>query len=127
MKQITTDLVTEAYIKTRDEIAELNKQIDKLKTVQRNRERWLLGFMDTQHVKQAKTDYGIAFTVVRESVTVSDWDAAFNWIQETGQWDYLNRAVKKDAVLTFMGENRENPPPPGVNYSAIRTVQVRKA
>jgi hypothetical protein len=127
MKQITIDLVTEAYIKTRDEISELNKQIDKMKAVQGKREQWMLAFLDSQKMNQAKSGFGTVFEVKKESVVAGDWDATLSWIRETEQWEYLNHAVNKSAVLSYMGENRENPPPPGVNYSAIRTVQVRKA
>jgi hypothetical protein len=46
-------------------------------------------------------------------------------------FEFLNKAVNKTAVLETMGDqdekdhSRPNPPPPGVKYTAIRTVGVR--
>ena len=126
-KAITIDLVTEAYIKTRDEIIALNKQINDLKTLQVKREQWLLGALDAQKLRSVKTDFGTVFEMIKESVTIGDWDATWAWIKEGAHWEYLNHAIRKESVLTHMGEKRENPPPAGVNYTAIRTVQVRRA
>lgn len=53
-------------------------------------------------------------------------------IHTSAHFEYINKGVNKTAVLEYLGEqdpkdhSRPNPAPPGVNYTAIRTVGVRK-
>jgi len=54
-------------------------------------------------------------------------------LKSSAHFEFLNKAVSKTAVLEVMGEqdpkdhSRPNPAPPGVKYTAIRTVGVRKS
>lgn len=124
---ITLDTVTTAYTKTRDDIAELNKQIDELKALQARREEWLNSELVRLNLQNVKTPSGITvYRTIKESVTVADWDAVLNWIMTNDCYEYLTKGVNKSAVLEIMGRDRENPPPPGVNYIATRAIGVRK-
>lgn len=126
--KVTLESVSDAYVKTRDEISELNKQIDALKEMQSKREDYLASELTRLGLQNVKTPHGVTvFKAVKESVTVADWDVVFNWIQENACYEYLTKGVSKAAVLDYMGPNRENPPPPGVDFKAWRTVGVRKS
>ena len=54
-------------------------------------------------------------------------------IRTAAHLEFINKGVNKTSVLERMGEkdektaSRPNPPPAGVNYTAIRTVGVRKS
>lgn len=126
MTAIAYDKLTEAYVASREQIRELKKRIESIEEVQKKIEDWLLGQLQSQGLQDVKTAHGTAYIAVKESVTVGDWDAALGWIKENGAWEYLNKALNKTAVLEKMGEKRDSPPIPGANYSAIRTVQIRK-
>ena len=69
---------------------------------------------------------GTAFISNKVSVTVGDRDAYFNWI---GQ-DFAERSVflearaNKTAVEQYQASNEDLPP--GVNWSATRTVNFRR-
>jgi len=128
MSKINLDTVSDAYVKTRDEIAALNKQIDTLKELQAKRENYMLHQLEVLNLQNVKTPHGVTlFKTVKESVTIADWDAALQWVQENEAYEYLTKGFNKTAVLEFMGKDRENPPPPGVNFVAVRSLGVRKS
>jgi len=126
----TVDQVVAKYIETRAEIkqieAETAERVLALKEYQDKREQWLLGELNKIGAKNVKTPHGTVYQTVKESVTMGDWDSFFTYVQETQQFNLLTHAVNKIAALEIMGEERQNALPPGVNYAAIRTVNVRK-
>lgn len=124
--EITLDMVTDAYIKTRDQIAALNKEIDRLKEFQSKREEWMNNYLVTNKLTNAKTDHGTVYTVRKESVTVGNWDEFFKWVVDTKHEDFISKAAAKKAVLEYMGEDRATSVP-GLNYVAIRTVGVKRS
>ena len=130
MSDITIETVVQKYIETREEIkrleADLEERLAPLKEFQRNREEWLRHELVMGGMKNAATKYGTAYIATKESVTMGDWDAFLGWVQEGERYEYLTHAVNKSAVLDDMGAERGNPPPPGVNYTAVQIVQVRK-
>lgn len=128
---VTIDRVVEAYVKTRQEIQALEKELEAklqpLKAMQEKREQYMLGQLNEIGAKNVKTAHGTVYTAVKESVTMGDWDSFLNWVKEGERYEFLNKAVNKTAALEEMGDERNHQPPPGVNYTAIRTVQVRKS
>ena len=127
MSAINLDTVAAAYVKTRDEIAAKNKEIDALKEVQSKREDWMLAELEKLGLQNVKTPHGVTvYKSLKESVSIGDWDAALNWVKDNDCYEFLTKGFNKTAVLEYMGDNRENPPPPGCNYTAVRTVGIRK-
>ena len=128
---IPLELVVQKYLETRNEIrkmeAELEEKTASLKKLQEDREAYLYKRLQELGCKNVKTDFGTIYTARKESVTVADKDVFINWIKSNDAFSYMNIAANKTAVLEMMGEERENNPPPGVNYVAIATVQIRKA
>lgn len=121
---VTADRVVEAYIATRDLIAEKNKEIDRLKEVQAKREAWLAAKMDADHAKGISTTVGSCNFYTLASVTVADGAAFKEWVHEDweGRKHFLNNAASKDAVSVHVTDG--NTPPPGVNYATVRKVKV---
>lgn len=128
---ITIDQVVAAYVSTRDEIKELEKALEEkikpLKELQERREQYLHQQLTDAGAQNIKTKFGTVYQTRKESVTVADWDAILEWITKSEAWEFLNKAVNKTAVLECMGDERQYPPPPGVNYTAIATVNIRKS
>lgn len=127
----TIDAVVAKYVETREQLkqmqADLDEQMKPLKEFQKKREQWLLSELQKQGALNAKTPHGTAYITTTESVTMADWDQFFDYVLETGQYNLLTHAVNKTAALEIMGEERANPLPPGVSYTALRTVNVRKS
>ena len=128
--KITLDKVVEAYTTTRQEIKELEDQISTLKALQTKREEYLNQQLTELGCDNVKTAHGTAYTTIQESVTVADAERFFTYVRDTGAWELMEKRASKTAVLQMMGEREEGgrpyPPAPGLNYVAIRKVNVRK-
>ena len=131
MEKPTIDQVTAAYIKTRNDISELESKISELKVYQARKEEYLLNQLNELGVTSIKSAHGTIYTSIFESVTVGDPETFFNWVKENDAYECLERRAAKTAVLEIMGEREEsgrpNPPPPGLSYTSIRKIGVRKA
>lgn len=129
-KAVSVDAVIKAYVKTRDEMVLLKKEFEDkeavLNELQERRANWLLQQMDVVGVNCMKSVHGTAYQMRNESVTMGDWDSFFAYVENTKQYNLLQHGVNKTAALEIMGESRENNPPPGVNYVAIRSVGVMR-
>jgi len=121
---VTADRVIAAYIKTRDEIAELSKEEKRLKAIQEKRELWLAGNMDQTKEIGKKTLEGSCHFYKFVSVTVADPEEYKAWIHE--DWEnrkhFLANAASKEAVTQWVDDG--NTPPPGANYVTMRKVRV---
>jgi len=130
MTQITIDTVISAYVATRDEITEktrvFEESINELKELQQRRESFLKGELDRLGVESFKTAHGTAFVAWKDSATVKDAQAFMTWVGEDfeAHKQYLENRVSKTAVKQALDEG--NPPPPGVDYTKIKDVQVRR-
>ncbi len=127
---VTVEQVIAAYIKTRDEIDQKKKEFEASlkpeKDLQEKRETYLAGLLTKDGVNTMSADSGSVFFKRAESVTVQDWDKVWEFIQTNERFDLLTHAVNKTAVLDEMGDEREQAPPPGVKYTAIKKVHVRR-
>lgn len=127
-QQITADQVIEQYVKTRDLILEkkraLEAELEDLEALQQRRETWLRGEMDRLGVDSFKTPHGTCFTDFKDSATVKDREAFFAWVREHEAWEYLESRVSKAAVKQALDDG--TPPPPGVDYSKVRDVKIRR-
>ena len=127
----TVDEVVAKYVATRDLIAEKTKALEAelatLKDFQKKREAWLLGKMDASGVESMRTHHGTCFVDWKDSVSVADPDAFMGWVHE--DWDgrrtFLTNAANKTAVKQRLSENEL--PPPGVSYTKIKDVKIRRA
>ncbi|MCK5603946.1 hypothetical protein KAR91_18810 [Candidatus Pacearchaeota archaeon] len=127
---VTVAQVIEAYIKTRDDLAAktkvFNETLIEAKAKQVAREKWMLGQLNTQDVDSIKAKFGTCFGKMAESVTVEDPDALFAWVHK--DWDnrkhFLTNACSKGAVKQTLEDKK--PLPPGVKYTKVKVVQVRK-
>jgi endogenous inhibitor of DNA gyrase (YacG/DUF329 family) len=122
--QITPDRVIAAFIKTRDKIAELNKEIKRLNALQDAKREWLANDMTKQNETGKRTVSGSCGFYNFTSVTVADGDTFKDWVHE--DWEnrkyFLTNAASKDQVTLAVEDG--DTPPPGVNYTVIRKVRV---
>lgn len=128
----TVDKVVAKYVATRDLITEKTKALEKeladLKDFQKKREAWLLGKMDALGVESMRAKgIGTCFVDWKDSVSVADPDAFLGWVHENwdGRRTFLTNAANKTAVKQRLSENE--PLPPGVNYTKIKDVKIRRA
>ena len=116
----------EKFIINRDKIAVLKAEEKVIKSQQDLLEQVMGAKMTHDGTKNQATDSGSCFFKMSEFVRVEDWDEFFKYIKENEKWELLNRSASKAEVLEFMGDKRTKQPPPGVGYTSITAVQVRR-
>jgi len=129
MSTVTVETVIAAYRKTRDEdIPALEAKITAMKTIQAHREQWLEQQMSIAGVDSFKVKgVGMVGDTTQTSASVADRNAFFNWIKEdpTNRLDFVQARASKEQVSTMLED--EKVLPPGINYTTIKKVVVRKA
>jgi hypothetical protein len=133
-KKITMDQVVAAYIQTRDQIAEINRavrdQVAALNKLQEKREQWLaaqLQIYEGQGLEPSvRTTEGSVFYTTKEFIQSEDWETTLQHIIDHKLWDFLTKALSKQAVLDAMGAERDITKVPGIKYTAVKAVTVRR-
>jgi hypothetical protein len=125
---VQVDAAIAAYIKLRNMKAEIEnkvkEEVDQINAKMAKLEAWLKSKADEVGTSTFKTPAGTAFLSSKDNASVADWDVLLGFIKDKGAYDLLNKAVNKTAVRAYLDEAKVLPP--GVNYSSIITVSVRK-
>jgi len=125
---ISIDELVGAYIVTRDDIDARKKALDleleELKALQERRESYIKGELDRLGVESFKTAHGTAFVTWKDSATVKDRESFFAWVKENDAFEFFESRVSKTAVKQRLEDG--SPPPPGVDYTKVKDVQVRR-
>lgn len=119
---------TDQLVRLRDEINRLDDEHkERMKPYKVMYEK-LTGLM-MEHLKatnseSVKTDSGTVFLSSRKSASLADPDVFMQFVVKNNAWDLLDRKANATAVADFIEEN--NAPPPGVNFSVMETLNVRR-
>jgi hypothetical protein len=122
------DLIRD-YVKARDlkkemadrhkaEIAPINDVLDQIESV-------ILNFLNESGQESAATKSGTAYITKRESFTVEDPAAFREFVEGLGDTTFFESRASKEAVTAYLQETGELPP--GLKYSAMVTVGVRRS
>ncbi len=101
----------------KEELAPLNDAMEGLQQV-------LAQAMNTQNVDSVATAAGTAYITVKDSCSAADMEAFWAFCTTQGAFDMLDRKPNLTAVREYIDAN--GVPPPGVNYTKIATVGVRR-
>lgn len=131
MSKVKAEQVLEAFIKTRDEIdtkkKALKTDLAELEQLQSKRLNWLdkeMGELGVDSLK--KEGVGTCFVSYKESVSVADRDEFINWIKENDEdFNFLTISASKTAVKQCVEDGGTIPP--GLNYTKIKAINVRRA
>lgn len=130
-QQITADMVISKYVETRDQMAAktkaLKEELADLKVLQEKRELWLQGELTKLGLDSFKSAHGTAFTTWKDSATVADRQVFLDWVHK--EWEdresFLENRVSKSAVKQRLEDGELEPP--GINYTKIKALQVRRS
>lgn len=120
--------LVEQYIKLRDKKAVMKKEyddkvfsvdelLDKIEVV-------LLKTFQETGLESVSTKAGTAYTSSRATAKVADKDQFMKFVIEGENWEFLENRVSKEAVEQFKAANDDLPP--GISWSEVRTVNVRR-
>lgn len=124
-----TQQLVDLYIRLRDRRAQRKKAFENDDAADKGHQEKIEHLLMKQFQEEGTTsvscDAGTAYTSVKTSATVADWDAIFGFIKEKELWQFLEHRVSKSAVDEYVTEHQELPP--GVNMSRAITVNVRRS
>ena len=127
MSKVNIPIVVAAYIKTRNEIAQMKKEYDAsvaaLKELQEKREKFFQNALEATGGNGVTTDYGTVFTKEETRVPVQDWYEFKNWAIANKQDAMFKRDIAKTEVLAYFTETGELPP--GLGLERFKKVSVR--
>lgn len=121
--------VVAKYIRARDLKAKLEAEhkqhIAPIVAAMDKMEGALLALFNAQGMDSAGCEAGTAYRTTKTSATVGDMDAFLDFVKTNDAWHFLERRVAKTQVDEYVAANNELPP--GINYSSIAAVNVRRA
>jgi len=80
--------------------------------------------LEEEGLDNISCEAGTAYKTTRNSVTVKDRPAYFEWLQETGEWQTADIRANAPAVVSFAEDNKGELPP-GVNLSREIKTNIR--
>lgn len=123
-----SDLVAK-YIELRDKKAqykaEYENKVAKLEDALDKIEAALLKTFETSGMDSVKTEFGTAYTSTRTTASVADPDAFMTYVIANEAWHLLEKRASKTGVEQYKAEHEDVPP--GVNWRAERTVNIRRS
>lgn len=125
----TIETIVERYIKLRDLKAEKDKaHKESLKEIDEALERLenhLLKTMQAQGADGIKTPSGTAYITTKSSATIGDKDLFKHFLAtQEDPYTFLDMKANKPAIEAYKTEHQDLPP--GVNWSEIMAVNVRR-
>lgn len=122
------DELVEKYIALRDKKAVIKKEYDdKVATVDTLLDKievTLLKTLQETGLDSVSTKLGTAYTATRSTAKVADKEQFMNFVIQGENWEFLENRVSKEAVEQFKAANDDLPP--GISWSEVRTVNVRR-
>ena len=116
------------YIRTRDEIRDIeSRHKDELRPYKQKLEELgsvLLEQLQAVGGDGVRTKSGTVYVTEKRSASLADPAAFMDYVISNSAWDLLDRKANVTAVTDYIAEF--NAAPPGVNYSAVLTVGVRR-
>lgn len=116
------------YIRTRDEIRDIeSRHKDELRPYKQKLEELgavLLEQLQAVGGDGVRTKSGTVYVTEKKSASLADPALFMDYVVQNSAWDLLDRKANVTAVTDYIAEH--NAAPPGVNYSAVLTVGVRR-
>jgi len=127
---MTPARMVELYITLRDKKeaanAEFKKSMEKVNAAMEKLEGKMLQHLQETEGESIRTKYGTVYRNTQHSATVKDRDAFLKWIEDTGNTEAMDVRANKTFIKEF-AENTGGDIPPGINFSQIHTVGVRRS
>ena len=116
------------YVTLRDQIRELEDAhkaaMEPFKTALEKLAGVLLQALNTINAESVKTDTGTVYKTTKKSVSIADLDTFWKWVQKNDAYDLLDKKANVKAVEEYLDQHQKLPP--GLNWSAIDVVGVRR-
>lgn len=88
-------------------------------------EALMLGYLQSVKTNNMATDSGTAYVSTRVSATIKDGEAFWKFVKEHELFDLMDKRANAPAITDYITTHGQ--PPPGVNYSTMLVLGVRRA
>lgn len=112
------DMIKEIEARHKEELKKPKETLEKLNGV-------LLGHLNSISADSVATGAGTVSKTTRNSASIADMSAFWNWVVTQGEFDMVDKKANPTRVKEYIEANNGNAPP-GVNYSSIELVGVRR-
>jgi hypothetical protein len=118
------------YIELRDaverETAELKNRLVPMQTAMKTIETYLMDVALKTGQTKFGTQFGTAFIATKTGCNIADKDAYWNYIMQdpNGRRHLLTLSAAKTSVGEHIEKN--GTPPPGINWVAMKEIQIRR-
>jgi hypothetical protein len=123
------DQLVDQYVRLRDKLKEADDAHKKKTAAAREYLVMLNGKLLEQLAavggESVKTPHGTAYQSTKRSASIADGDAFREYVINNGEFDLVDWRANANAVDDFIKEH--GAVPPGVNFSTMITVGVRRA
>lgn len=130
LSKYTFDKLVKSFVTLRDHVKTIeDKHKAELAPMKELRERLEAAMLDKLNATgqdSAKTAFGTVYRTMRESASLEDATSFMRHVIGSEAWDLLDRKANTPACKKFAEENGGNLPP-GVKFTQVYTVGVRRA
>lgn len=116
------------FVQLRDLIAEEDKAHKDAMKVKRDTlaqlNSVLLQHLTAVGADSVATPAGTVYQTAKKSASIADMNAFWDYVQLTKDFDLVDKKANVTAVEEYIAKN--NAPPPGVNFSSMLVVGVRR-
>jgi hypothetical protein len=119
------------YVKLRDLMSERKeahkKELEPLALAMAELEEMMLAQLNSVSADSLATKSGTFYKTKKESASVADMEAFWAYVVATGSWELIDRKANVTGCREFIEQKIDaGNPPPGVNFSSINKVNVRR-
>jgi hypothetical protein len=127
--EMNVDKRVEQFVKLRDKIKEIKERHkSELKEYTETLEQLssaLLDHLNKQGADNVGTSHGTVYKTSKKSASIADMSAFWTYVVSQGDFDMVDKKANPTAVAEYIEKNKS--PPPGVNFSVMETIGVRRA
>lgn len=125
----TTEDLVAAYIKIRDQIADVQRQADKkiaeLQAYMDTIEAELQSICKEQGASSISTAHGTVIRTIKSKFWTNDWQSLYGFIKDNDAFELLERRLHQSNMKSFLEENPDAHPP-GLNIERQYAITVRR-
>lgn len=125
---VDMELRTSQYIKLRDQIKAIEErhkeELKKPKEVLAKLEAVLATGLKSANAQNISTSAGTVYFSTRVSAKIKDGDAFWNFVVTNEAYELIDKRANAPAITDYLKENSALPP--GIDYSTMQVVGVRR-
>lgn len=123
------DLRVKQFIALRDKKKEIKKKHEEeLKPYEEAMdalEAAIMSQLQAMNAQNIKTDAGTAYLTTKVSATVGDGEAFWAYVRDNNDWDLIDKRANAPACTVYV--EKHGHAPPGINYSTMLALGIRRS